>query len=223
MVLEKNPRTRPIAMKLLRLEDKIKGKPFASMSRVREISNYSCGPAALTMLLSFVGCKVSQRGLIKSIRVQNKIKLYGITIKDMATATRIFGKKKLVFWKKEGAKANDIFLAIHKFNYPVGVEWQGDFYEEEDEDAGHYAVVTRLDRESGYLRMSDPYFNNFFHYGDLDRKYEVSEFVKKWWDTNEIKVAGTSKRRLIKDTRMMFVVTPKGDSWPKKLGMKKTS
>jgi hypothetical protein len=55
----------------------------------------------------------------------------------------------------------------------------------------------------------------------VDRKFKIRDFEKRWWDENEIKVSGTSKRRLIKDKRIMFVITPKGESWPKKLGMVK--
>jgi hypothetical protein len=223
MVLEKNPKTRPIAKKLLRLEDRVGGKPFATMKRVKEISNYSCGPATLEMLLSFVGVKAVQTRLIKSIRAQNKVKLYGLGINDMAKAVSIAGKKKLTFWKKQKAGISEIYLIIEKYKYPVGVEWQGDFYENEDEDKGHYGVVTKIDRKAGFLRIADPYFNSSFHYEDLDRKYEISAFVKKWWDVNEIKISGTSRTRSVKDTRMMFVVTPRGESWPKKLGMVKVS
>ncbi|HKB88538.1 MAG TPA: C39 family peptidase [Patescibacteria group bacterium] len=223
MVLEKNPKTRPIAKRLLQLEDKVKGKPFASMARVLELSNYSCGPATLEMLLSFVGSKATQKELIKSIRVQKTIKLYGININDMGHAVKIVSRGKLVFWRKHRANVSDIALTIDKFKYPVGVEWQGDFYENEDEDRGHYSVVTSVNKESGFLRIADPYFNSFFKYKDLDRKYAINDFVKKWWDINEIKVAGSPKRRKIKDTRVMFVIVPKGENWPKKLGMVKAS
>jgi hypothetical protein len=223
MVLEKNPKTRPIAKRLLRLEDKVKGRPFASMIRVREISNYSCGPATLEMLLSFVGCKFSQTSMIRSLRAQNTIKIYGITVGDMAKIVKIVGKGKLVFWRKHRASINNISLAIDKFKCPVGVEWQGDFYENQDEDLGHYGVVTRVNKEAGYMRIADPYFNSFFNYHDLDRKYKIYDFVKIWWDFNEIKVVGISKRRKIKDTRVMFLITPKGESWPRKLGMVKVS
>lgn len=221
MVLEKNPKTRLIAKHLLRLEDKIDGKPFAGMTRAREISNYSCGSATMEMLLSYVGVKTTQTKLIKSIRAQNKIKLYGLDVNDLAKITKIAGKKELVFWRKHHATINDLVLAINKFKYPVGVEWQGDFYEDEDEYKGHYAVVTKIVKKSGFLRMSDPYFNTFFGYKDLDRKYKISDFVKMWWDTNEIRISNSKKTKLVKDTKVMFVVTKKGDSWPKKLGMRR--
>lgn len=221
MVLEKNPRTRPFAKKLLQLEDKYFGRPFPEMVRVKEISNYSCGPATLTMLLSFAGIKKTQTSLIRSIRAAGKIKLYGISVKEMGRAAKIAGKGKIVFWQKQFATVSDLDLAVNKYKFPVGVEWQGDFYENEDEDRGHYSVITKIDKKGGVLRTADPYFNTFFKYIDLDRKYGIKEFYKKWWDYNEIAVSGTSKRRKIKDTRMMFVVTKKGEVWPKKLGMKK--
>lgn len=223
MVLEKNPKTRPLAKKLLRLEDKLSGKPFPGMARVREISNYSCGPATLVMMLSFVGVKASQTSLTRSIRAQNKIRQYGIDVKDMAKAAKAAGKDKIVFWKKHFATVNDLDLAVNKFKHPVGVEWLGDFYEREDEDKGHYTVVTKVDKKAKILRISDPYFNSYFDYDDLDRKYEISEFYKKWWDVNEIAVAGTNKRRKVKDTRVLFVITKRGENWPKKLGMTKVT
>lgn len=209
-------------MKLyLRLEDLLFGKPFEAMRRVRQISIYACGPATLEMLFSFVGLKVSQTSLIRSIRAFNKIKLYGVDVNDLAKASTISAKKEYVFWKKRMSKVSDLDLAINKYKYPVGVEWQGIFYENEDDDSGHYGVVTKIDKKTGNLRIADPYFNGTFRYKGVDRKLKIKEFVAKWWDTNEIKISGTSRVRTITDTRMMFVITPKSETWPKKLGMKK--
>jgi hypothetical protein len=221
MVLEKNPKTRPVLMRLLQAEDKMLGKPFPSMERTTQISIYACGPATLEMLFSFVGLKVTQTGLIRSIRAGNKIKQYGIDVKDMAKAANIKAKKKFTFWKKEHSTIVDLGKIVNKYHYPVGVEWQGVFYENEDEDSGHYGVVTKVDKKLGFLRIADPYFNGYFHFHGTDRKFKISEFKKKWWDVNEVKIAGRIKTRTIKDVRMMFLITPVGETWPKKLGMKK--
>lgn len=221
MLLEKNPKTRPVLKRLLILEDSLLGKPFPQMKRVKEMSNYACGPAVLQMMLSFVGIKVTQIGIIKSLRAQKKIRLYGLNIGDLARAVRIAGKGRVFFWKKEKASIQDMIRIIEKFNFPVGVEWQGEFYENTDEDNGHYGVVTKVDRKGDYIRIADPYFNNYFHYEDVDRKFSLRVFFKKWWDENDVKVSGGSKTRKVKDIKMMFVITPKGASWPKKLGMKR--
>ena len=220
MVLEKNPKTRPILKKMLQAEDNLRGKPFPSMTRTRQISIYACGPATLEMLFSFVGVKVSQTSIIRSIRAANKIKKYGINVNDMAKAANIKAKKKYIFWRKRNATTGDLDKVVNKYHYPVGVEWQGVFYENEDEDSGHYGVITKVDKKSGYLRIADPYFNGYFHFHGTDRKLNISEFKKKWWDINEVTIA-EGRTRQIKDVRMMFLITLKDESWPKKLGMKR--
>jgi hypothetical protein len=206
---------------MLEIEDRLMGKAFPLMERSHQVSVYACGPATLEMLFSFVGVRVSQTSMIRSIRAQNKIKAYGIDVKDMAKATNIKGKKAFSFWKKEYANVSDLDAIVNKYKYPVGVEWQGVFYENEDEDSGHYGVITKIDKKSGLLRIADPYFNAYFDFEGVDRKFKISEFKKKWWDENEVKVAGSTKTRMIKDIRMMFLITPTGATWPKKLGVVK--
>ncbi|HET7099157.1 MAG TPA: hypothetical protein VFI61_02925 [Patescibacteria group bacterium] len=211
MVLEKNPRTRPIAKKLLQLEDKVSGFAFPNMFRVRQITNSHCGPAVLTSLYSNLGVKTSQKAIVGSLRVVNKIKKYGLNVGDMARGAKIVGKGAFVFWKKAGGKVSDLDAVINKYKYPVGVEWQGVFYEDEDDDNGHYSIVTKIDKKTGFLRMSDPDHK----FAGVDRKFKIKEFEKRWWDENII------KGRVIPDKRVMFVIVPKGESWPKKLGMVK--
>lgn len=217
MVLEKNPRTRPIVRRLLKLEDRISGLPFPKMTRVKQIDVYSCAPAVLASLYSNLGVKASQRKIITSLRARNKIKKYGLNVKDMARASKIIGKGAFTFWKKDKAKISDLDIAINKYKCPVGVEWQGVFYEFEDDDSGHYAVITKVDKKSGFLRISDP----FYAFAGVDRKFKIRDFEKRWWDENEISVPGTSKKKHVVDHRIMFVVTPKTDSWPRKLHMVK--
>lgn len=221
MELEKNPVTRKVFLRILRLGDQILGKPFPRMRRVRQISVYACGPATLEMLFSFVGVKVSQTGIIRSLRAQKRIRAWGLIVKELAKAARIYGDGDFIFWKKQFATLGDLSTIVNKYKWPVGVEWQGVFYENDDEDNGHYGVVTKIDKKAGYLRIADPYFNGTFKYGDVDRRFGIKEFLKKWWDINQVKFSGSSKIRNVKDTRMMFIITPKGTSWPRRLGMKK--
>ncbi len=217
MLLEKNPKTRRILRRLLELEDKVLGLAFPGMKRVKQISVYHCGPAVLAALYSYLGIKVSQRGLVHSIRAQNKIKSFGMSVAELGKAAKIAGRGSASFWRKNNAKVSDLDLAINKYKYPVGVEWQGIFYEHEDEDSGHYGIITRLDKKSGFLRLAD----SFYLFAGVDRKFKIKEFTGRWWDQNEISVAGTTRKRTIVDNKVMFVITPEGESWPKKLGMKK--
>ena len=211
MELEKNIKTRKLLQRLLKLEDKVVGKPFPGMKRVRQISSYHCGPAVVLELLSFLGKNVSQIAIVRSLRAKNKIKRLGLNIYDLARATNILGKNEVVFWRKHRSTINDISLAINKYSYPVGVEWQGVFYEDEDEDNGHYAVITKVDKKANYLRLCDSYSD----FAGVDRRFRIKDFEKRWWDMNKI------KGKNIVDKKMMFVITPKGETWPRKLGMVK--
>lgn len=215
MVLEKHPITRPIARKLLALSDKLTGTSFPGMVRPKQVDIYSCGPAVISSLYSFLGVKISQRSIITSLRVKEKIKRYGLSMRDMARAVQIVGKGAFVFWKKTGGKISDLDTVINKCKFPVGVEWQGVFYEYADEDDGHFAIVTKIDKKSGYIRMADPYRR----FSGVDRMFKIKFFQNRWWDENEISISGTSRKRKVADYRVMFLIAPKGETWPKKLGM----
>jgi len=217
MEIEKNKAVRRVLRRLLALEDRVKGVAFPGMKRVRQIDVYSCGPAVLSALFSFLGIRVSQKKVIASLRAQNKIKSIGLNVNDLARAVGTTGRGKFVFWKKTGGRISDLATIIDKYKFPVGVEWQGVFYEDEDEDNGHYGIVTEVDKSAGYLRMADSYSK----FAGVDRRFRIKDFEKRWWDQNEVRTSGTSKKRVITDHKMMFVITPKSASWPKKLGMKK--
>jgi hypothetical protein len=213
MQLEKNPKTRNLYRRLLRLGDRVTGASFPKMKRVKQITVFHCGPAVIEALFSFLGVRVSQTGVVKSLRAFKKIKRIGLSVKDLARATHALGHGKYVFWKKANSKISDIETIITKYKFPVGVEWQGVFYEFEDEDNGHYCIVTKVDREGGFLRLSDP----FHAFSGIDRKLGIKFFTQRWWDTNLV------KGRILKDRRMLFVVVPQGQNWPKKLGMVKAN
>jgi hypothetical protein len=211
MVLEKNPKTRSLNRKLLELEDKLVGRPFPKMKRARQITFSHCGPAVIEDLFSFLGVKVSQTAIVRSVRADEKIKKVGVDVNDLGGAVRKLGKGKFVFWKKAGSTINMLSLIVNKYQYPVGVEWQGVFYEYADGDNGHYCVVTRVNKEGGYLRLADP----FFKFVGVDRKFSLKDFQKRWWDVN---VVG---KKTVTDKKMLFIIAPQGAVWPKKLGMKK--
>lgn len=217
MNLESIPFTRSLARLILKLTDMVSVEPFPRLKRVRQITNSHCGPAVLVALFSNLGIRVSQKSIVKSLRARNKIKDFGLTIKEMAKAARISGEGETVFWKKINSKVSDLDQIVNKYKYPVGVEWQGVFYENDDGDSGHYGIITRVNKQAGFLRLSDPYRL----FAGVDRKFRIKDFLDRWWDENEIRITGTSRRRKIFDYRLIFVITPRGETWPKKLGMKR--
>lgn len=215
MFLEKNPATRQIYRSLLALDDKIQGIPFPQMKRIKQITSSHCGPAVLADLFSFFGLRLGQARMVRSIHAKKRIKNFGLLVSELAKIVKTNGGGKYVFWKKEDSKVSDLDAIINKYKSPVAVEWQGIFYEFADEDNGHYGVVTKIDKKSGYLRIADPYSE----FAGIDRRLKIDDFVKRWWDDNEIKVKGTRRKKIVIDHRLMFLITPKGVFWPKKLGM----
>jgi ABC-type bacteriocin/lantibiotic exporter with double-glycine peptidase domain len=191
--------------------------PFPSLRRVRQWSDEHCGPAVLQMLLGYLGKKVSQPKLtVAAGLTQRKITKQGITITQMAQAVA-----KLVpqvqFWYKNKSSLSDIKKIIEKYHFPVGVEWQGIFYQYSDNDDGHYCVVTKVDSAKKEIVLSDP----FIAFAKKDRHIKMADFKKRWWDINLVKNPKTGKVRKVRDSNMIFVITPKEISFPEFLGMKR--
>lgn len=209
MELEKNKKTRKLLQNLLKIEDKVTGVPFSKMKRVKQITNYHCGPAVLSELFSFVGKNVSQKAIVKALRAERKIKKLGLNIYDLSKAAKILGNGEYIFWRKHKATIANVSTMVNKYKYPVGVEWQGVFYEDADEDNGHYAVVTKIDKEKDYMRIYDSYPE----FSGVDRRFKIKEFEKRWWDINRI------NGRNVTDKKTIFIITPKNERWPYKLGM----
>ena len=134
----------------------LRRQAFPTLKRIKQITGDHCGPAVLASLFSFVGRRLSQTAVVRSLRLKKKIKSHGVNVKGLAKATSIFGKGEAVFWQKMEAKINDLNVLVNKYHQPVGVEWQGVFYEDEDEDSGHYSIVTEIDTKKGFLKLADP-------------------------------------------------------------------
>jgi len=190
---------------ILRLSETVSGKAFPSLKRVKQATSSHCGPAVLVSLFSFLGVRTSQGRIVKSLRAENKIVDTGLVIKDLSRGVRIVGKGQFTFWKKEGATIGDLDKIVNKYKVPVGIEWQGVFYEDEEGDNGHYSVVTEIEKEKGYLRLFDPYKK----FAELDRKFKISDFEKRWWDVNGLEY----------EKKLMFVITSKKETFPRRLGM----
>lgn len=206
---------RKLDREILRLEEAIKGRSFPTLKRIKQITSSHCGPATLVSFFSFLGIRTSQGRIVRSLRAENKIKDTGLVIKDLARAVRIVGKGKFTFWKKEGAEVGDLEKIVNKYKFPVGVEWQGVFYEDEEGDNGHYSIVTEVNRDRGYIKLSDPYKR----FAGLDRKFRLSDFEKRWWDSNEVSIPYSKIKKLVYDRKLMFLITPKKDEFPRSFGM----
>ena len=209
------PLFRKLDRYILRLEEAFRGRPFPHLKRIKQKTSSYCGPSVLVSLFSFLGVRTSQGRIVRSLRAENKIKDTGLVIKDLARAVRIVGKARFTFWKKEDATIGDLDRIVNKYKFPVGVEWQGVFYEDEEGDNGHYCIITEVNKAKGYLKLSDPYKR----FTGLDRKFRISDFEKRWWDSNEVNIPYSKIKKLVYDRKLMFLITSKKEIFPRSLGM----
>jgi hypothetical protein len=198
---------------------------YFQLRRALQISESHCGPAVIQMLLSNLGVFTTQEAVAESGGATSLIELHGMRVDQLARAVCQIAPA-VQFWYKNRASLDDLITLLTVYHYPVGVEWQGLFEDEDDEaedddedeeDYGHYSVVTHIDLEKQELIIVDPYKA----FVDQDHILSFGDFVERWWDTNEVTNPETGRTRLVRDTRMMFVITAKEVSFPKLVGMKR--
>jgi hypothetical protein len=185
------------------------------------------------MLLSNLGVEVTQEAVAEAGGAGSRLELHGMRVDQLATAVCQLAPT-AQFWYKRRAALDELIVLITEHLYPVGVEWQGIFDddhdtekagdeeddeddEDEEDDYGHYSVITHIDQEKQELIIVDPYKI----FAERDHIMGFTEFVERWWDTNEITSAKTGRTRYVKDTRMMFIITPNDTLFPRSLGMKR--
>lgn len=193
------------------------------IQRFMQITDSHCGAAVTQMLLSNLDTFVSQEEIAEAADVTHSIAEYGMQIDEMALAVRRLAPD-LQFWYKESAELDDLVALTNQYGMPVGVEWQGTFGQDDDEeeddsgdhDYGHYSIVIDVNVEDDVIVMVDPYRD----FSLKDRYFSIGEFLPRWWDVNEVFDQTGQYSRLVEDYHMLFVVTKKGASFPKLLGMK---
>lgn len=190
---------------------------FPELTRVRQITESYCGPAVLQMLLSFHSFWTTQGFIIDAAGVSPRIDLHGTTVWDLAHAlTKI--APHLAFWYKDYSVIDDLSTIVETYHHPVGVEWQGVFGENEEQDVdGHYSVVTHVNITEGFILLADP----FSEFAGRDRKFSIIDFNRRWWDYNEIPNKYSGIAESVRDERMMFTVTTSEANFPEIIGMKK--
>ncbi len=193
------------------------------IQQVKQISEAHCGPAVLEMLLRAVGVEATQTQIAAALGIQDIIEEHGVRPDQLGLAcTRLAPQTK--FWYKYQASLTDVTTVLDR-GFAVGVEWQGLFYQSEQEeqsesdgegDYGHYSIITFYDQAEQQLVIVDPY-KDFVH---QDRIFDAAVFMRRWWDTNEIKDQFTGQARIVTDERLMFFVTPAQEIFDSQLGFK---
>jgi hypothetical protein len=189
--------------------------------RFTQISESHCGPAVIQMLLQNLGIEVTQEAVVEAGGANDLIKQLGMRVDQLAWAVRQLAPQ-TCFWYKDHSMIEELVQILVNYDYPVGIEWQGLFEdkledETQDGDYGHYSVVTMADAKGQKLVIVDPYKD----FRSQDRNFSFEFFMSRWWDTNNFPDKLTGKDCLVEDRQMMFIITPKLETFPSLLGMKK--
>jgi ABC-type bacteriocin/lantibiotic exporter with double-glycine peptidase domain len=183
-----------------------------TMKRVKQITLSHCGPAVMRMLFSHLNMTIFQKQIVEAAGIESRIRKYGMTVDEMARAV-INLKLDVEIWSKYHATIEDLLLISKTYGYPVGVEWQGLFGEYEDDDPGHYSVVTGVDMDNDRIFIADP----FWAYAGRDRRLKLSTFEGRWWDTNFVEDVDPKKKKYVMDEKLAFILTPKNVEFPELL------
>lgn len=204
-----------------------------------QISESHCGPAVIQMLLSNLGVEVTQEEIAKKGGASKLIKIHGMRVDQLARAVQCLAPK-LYFYYKDHASINELARVVNDYHHPAGVEWQGVFEDEddqqpggskagteehiglladsetEDDDFGHYSLVVKVDRRKRQLIIADPYKDYF----SQTRSFGYEEFDQRWYDFNEVTDPISGKVVLVEDDHLIFVIVRRNFSFPSRLGMR---
>lgn len=190
------------------------------LHRIQQITESHCGPAVLQMLLYYLGVETDQLQITRAAGVERTITHHGTTIDQLALATNIVAPQ-AQFWYKYHSTLDDIRYILSR-GYGIGVEWQGLFYdteEEEDEDGdyGHYSIISHIDEDRQSLIIVDPHKD----FPQQSRIFPIPVFLRRWWDTNEVRDPVTGRKQILEDVRLLFFVTPMYEYFPEERGFKR--
>ena len=191
-------------------------KKFSRLRRIQQITENHCGPAVTQMLLENIGVNVSQEEITEAAGATHTIETHGTRVDQLAKAVHQLAPGARL-WYKEKATLEDLEYVLDVCKFPVGVEWQGlfDDVDNDDEDCGHYSIISHIDKVKDELIVVDPYKD----FVDQSRIVRMSVFLNRWWDFNEVKDPQTGKKEFKKDEQLIFVVTPLDVSFPAELQM----
>jgi ABC-type bacteriocin/lantibiotic exporter with double-glycine peptidase domain len=191
-------------------------KRFDRLRWIQQITENHCGPAVVQMLLENIGVHVSQDAITEAAGATHTIETHGTRVDQLANAVHELAPHARL-WHKEKASFEDLEYVLTEKKFPVGVEWQGLFEDQDndDEDNGHYSIVAHIDKSRDELIIVDPYKD----FVDQNRIIKISTFKNRWWDFNEVKDLETGEKALKKDEQLLFVIAPLDVRFPDELQM----
>src|SRR5215211_7801978 len=133
-------------------------KRFSRLRWIQQITENHCGPAVTQMLLENIDVHVTQEQITDAAGATHTIETHGTRVDQLAKAVHELASHAKL-WHKEKASFEDLEYVLNEKKFPVGVEWQGLFEDEDndDEDNGHYSIIAHIDKLKDELIVVDPY------------------------------------------------------------------
>lgn len=180
-----------------------------------------CAPAVTEALLGYNKVIVTQDQVVEAARVKSRLIKHGMRPKDIALAVSKLAPH-LQFLYKNEATSRDLVQLVKKHHLPVGVNWQGLFYDSAAEEKrldpvdkrgehGHLSIIIDFEAKKDEITIDDPYSE----YYNAPRIYSYRWFKTRWWDKDY------EKGSVTKTYKFIFVVVPKDFTLPDSLGLKK--
>jgi hypothetical protein len=191
-------------------------KRFSRLRRIEQITENHCGPAVIQMLLENIGVMATQEEITEAAGATHTIETHGTRVDQLAKAVQQLAPIAKL-WYREKASPEDLEYVLNECKFPVGVEWQGlfDDMDDDDDDYGHYSIISHIDIVKDEIIVVDPYKD----FVDQSRIVKMSLFVSRWWDFNEVKDLLTGEKTFKKDEQLFFVVVPLSVIFPVEMGM----
>lgn len=184
-------------------------------------------------MLSQHGIPVQQKAIAQIAQSANALKdidADGMRIDQLALVVRKLAPH-LTIWAKRDASFQDLDVLINTYSLPVAIEWQWMWTEDQfhnkehvletildDDDPGHWSVVTGITLEEKKLMIQDPSID----YYEKDREFGFDEFEKQWFDLNNVGEDDPDEaKEWMNDYHVLFVIAPKSQVFPESLGLKK--
>jgi len=198
--------------------------PKVRLPRITQVTDSHCGPATLAMLLAHQHRYVTQDEIVTAGHFRSRIKAQGSRPHQLARAVTALDPD-LQYWFKQGATTRDLDVLVNQYRWPVAVNWQGLFYDTQEEqdkkrkvdgEDGHYSVVIDFKPDRDQITLADPYPG----FSQRPRVFSYTWFTKRWWDIAHDKDHKTGLVTSIKPRRFIFIIAPKNATFPQKLKMK---
>lgn len=197
--------------------------PKINLPPVIQKTDSHCGPAVLEQLLAFRGLQHSQDVIAQAAGIYGTIEKDGTRPSQLALAVQKLAPQ-LQFWFKNNATKHTIHRLIHEYGCPVGINWQGLFYDSLEEETreeesyslrGHYSVVIDIDLLNNTITIANPYRE----FGGSPRTYSLSWFESRWWDVVADMNPDTGEIETVTTRHFLFVIVPNEADFPTGLSM----